>query len=100
MLCLVVSEVVGRLSSDPTSDPTLDNDEAKLDLLGKVAEQTCDLRYRQSGNALIFSFAMGSYSLLPKQPTHVKARVEWAQQAGDNAGLCIDFLASPRGTGR
>lgn len=92
MLCLVACEVIGRLCSDPT----LDDDEATMEFLYRVADQTGDKRYRDTAKALITYFRHGIvHSFMPKQPSGVRGRVDWAQVAETEEGVCVDTLASP-----
>lgn len=94
MLCLIASEVVGRLSSDPC----LDDDAATVDFLRRVADQSGDNRYQLAAKALIVYFRHGiAHSFMPKQPSTVKASVDWAQREGDESGICVDFLNMPIG---
>jgi hypothetical protein len=94
MLCLAVCEVVGRL----TSDPDLDEDAATVAFLHRVAKHSGDLRYQPGAKALFVYFRHSiAHSFMPKQPSTVRGKVDWAQWEGSTSGVCVDFLRA--GTG-
>lgn len=94
MLCLAVCEAVGRL----TSDPNLDEEAAAIAFLHRVAKYSGDLRYQPGAKALFVYFRHSiAHSFMPKQPSTVRGKVDWAQWEGSTSGVCVDFLRA--GTG-
>lgn len=94
MLCLLVCEVIGRLSSDPE----LDDDDATGSFLQRVAVHAGDERYRQAARALVVYFRHGIvHSFMPKQPSTVKGSVAWARGEGTEAGVCVEWLTTAEG---
>jgi len=96
MLCLLACEVIGRLSSDPA----LEGDAATVDFLHRVSTHSGDSRYLQAATALIAYFRHGIvHSFMPKQPSIVRGRVDWAQWEGSESGVCVGFLRGKAGGG-